>query len=257
MSRILELKKGLTYGPVNSRRLGRSLGINILPRGTKLCSLDCAYCQYGWTGAHEARPGRDYGLPAPADVRAALEAALLSLPEPPAYLTFSGNGEPTLHPLFPAMVDEVVAGRDRLASAAKTAILSNSTTAGDPAVRAALLRLDVRIMKLDAGTEATFARYSRPCGEIDLEAITRGLVALSAAAPIIIQTLFTTGSNGNLGGAEIEAWRDRLVRIRPESIQIYTLARGYPDKDIAPATPDELRGVQALLDRAGVPSRVF
>jgi wyosine [tRNA(Phe)-imidazoG37] synthetase (radical SAM superfamily) len=257
MSQILELKKGLTYGPVNSRRLGRSLGINILPRGTKLCSLDCAYCQYGWTGAHEARPGRDYGLPSPADLRAALEAALLSLPEPPAYVTFSGNGEPTLHPLFPAMVDEARAARDHLAPSAKTAILSNSTTSGDPAVRAALLRLDVRIMKLDAGTEATFARYSRPCAGIDLETVTRGLVMLSAAAPIVIQTLFTTGKNGNLGGAEIEAWRARILRIPPESVQIYTLARGYPDKDIAPATPDELRGVQALLDQAGIPSQVF
>jgi wyosine [tRNA(Phe)-imidazoG37] synthetase (radical SAM superfamily) len=257
MSQILELKRGLTYGPVNSRRLGRSLGINILPSGTKLCSLDCAYCQYGWTGAHEAQPKRDYGLPSPADVRAALEAALLSLPEPPAYLTFSGNGEPTLHPRFPAMVEEARAARDRLAPSAKTAILSNSTTSGDPAVRAALLRLDVRIMKLDAGTEATFARYSRPCAGIDLEAITRGLVALSAAAPIAIQTLFTTGRNGNLGEDEIEAWRNRLLRIRPQSVQIYTLARGYPDKDIAPATLAELLDVQAELELTGQPSRVF
>ncbi len=257
MSQILGLKTGLTYGPVNSRRLGRSLGINILPRETKLCSFDCVYCQYGWTGAHEARPGRDYGLPSPPDVRAALEDKLRSLAEPPAYITFSGNGEPTLHPLFGQMVDEAIAARDLLAPAARTAVLSNSTTAGDQAVRAALLRLDVRIMKLDAGTAATFDRYSRPCPGVDLESVTRGLEALASTAPVIVQALFTNGKNGNLGAAELEAWRARLVRIKPELVQIYTLARGYPDKDISPASLDDLRTVKRALDEPGIPSQVF
>jgi wyosine [tRNA(Phe)-imidazoG37] synthetase (radical SAM superfamily) len=257
MSQILELKTGLTYGPVNSQRLGRSLGINILPRKTKLCSFDCVYCQYGWTGAHESRPGRDYGLPSPAELRAGLEEALRAQAEPPAYITFSGNGEPTLHPAFAAMVEEATAARDRLAPSARTAILSNSTTAGDPAVRTALLRLDVRIMKLDEGTAETFARYSRPCAGVDLETVTRGLEALSTAAPVTVQALFTTGKNGNLGAAELKAWRARLVRIKPELVQIYTLARGYPDKDIAPATADELQGVKDVLDRAGIPAEVF
>jgi len=257
MSQILGLKTGLTYGPVDSRRLGRSLGINILPRDAKLCSLDCVYCQYGWTKVHELRPRPESGLPAPREVRSALEQKLRSLSAPPAYITFSGNGEPTLHPDFGTMVGEATAVRDRLAPSARTAVLSNSTTAGDPAVRAALLRLDVRIMKLDAGTAAIFARYSRPCPGVDLETVTSGLEALSSAAPVIVQALFTNGKNGNLRAAEVEAWRARLVSIRPEMVQIYTLARGYPDKDIAPATLEDLRGVKAILDQAGVSSRIF
>jgi wyosine [tRNA(Phe)-imidazoG37] synthetase (radical SAM superfamily) len=257
MSQILGLKKGLTYGPVNSRRLGRSLGLNILPRETKLCSFDCVYCQYGWTGAHVARAGRDYGLPSPADLAAALDAKLRSLDEPPAFITFSGNGEPTLHPRFAEMVDAANAARDRRAPSARTAILSNATTAGDPAVQTALLRLDVRIMKLDAGTSSAFARYNRPCPGVDLEAVTSGLAALAARAPVIIQALFTVGKNGNLSAEEIEAWRDRLLRIKPAGVQIYTLARGYPDKNIAPATRDDLRAVAGRLADSGIRGELF
>jgi wyosine [tRNA(Phe)-imidazoG37] synthetase (radical SAM superfamily) len=257
MSQILGLKKGLTYGPVDSRRLGPSLGINILPRDAKFCSLDCVYCQYGWTKVHGLRPRPGSGLPAPGEVRTALEEKLGSLPSPPAYITFSGNGEPTLHPDFGAMVGEAIAARDLLAPQAKTAILSNSTTVGDAAVRSALLRLDLRIMKLDAGSSEVFLRYNRPCPGLDLETITQGLRELARKAPITIQALFTSGKNGNLVLDNISEWRARLLTIRPSLVQIYTLARGYPDADIAPATPEELRAIKTMLDRAGVPSQVF
>jgi wyosine [tRNA(Phe)-imidazoG37] synthetase (radical SAM superfamily) len=257
MSQILGLKKGLTYGPVDSRRLGRSLGINILPRDAKLCSLDCVYCQYGWTKLHDLRPRSGADLPAPREVRAALEEALRNLPAPPAYITFSGNGEPTLHPDFGSMVDEAIAARDLLAPRAKTAVLSNSTTVGDPAVRGALLRLDSRIMKLDAGSEAVFRKYSRPCPGVDLETITRGLEELARAAPLTIQALFASGKNGNLDSENLNEWRARLLAIRPARVQIYTLARGFPDAEIAPATREKLSEIKDLLDRAGVPSQVF
>lgn len=257
MSQILGLKKGLTYGPVDSRRLGRSLGINILPRDAKFCSLDCVYCQYGWTKVHELRPRPGSGLPTPREVRTALEEKLRSLPAPPAYITFSGNGEPTLHPDFGAMVGEAIAARDLLAPQAKTAILSNSTTVGGAAVRRELLRLDLRVMKLDAGNAAVFERYSRPCAGVDLETITRGLTELAGTAPMTIQALFTSGKNGNLVSENLDAWRVRLLTIRPAQVQIYTLARGYPDADIDPATPEELRDVKAMLDKAGVLARVF
>ena len=257
MSQILGLKTGLTYGPVDSRRLGRSLGLNILPRRAKLCSFDCAYCQYGWTGTHSLRGESAVDLPSPDDLASALEDVLRSLPAPPAYITFSGNGEPTLHPRFGAMVEAAIAARDRLAPGARTAILSNATTAGVPGIRSALLRLDVRIMKLDAGTEATFARYNRPCAGVDLEGVTAGLEALAAEAPLVVQALFASGTNGNLGGAEIDAWRRRLLRIRPQIVQIYTLARGWPDREIVPAAPGELLAVKRGLDDAGIPAQVF
>jgi wyosine [tRNA(Phe)-imidazoG37] synthetase (radical SAM superfamily) len=233
---ILELKKGLTYGPVRSRRLGASLGINLFPGGVKRCSFDCVYCQYGWTPVAVGRLDRAAAvLPAPDEVERALAAALEGLAEPPAYLTFSGNGEPTLHPDFPEMVERVNGLRSRLVPAARTAALSNSAGVTDPAVRDALARLDVRIMKLDCGAEGTFRRFNRPLPGLTLDAVTEGLRLLAGSSPVTIQTLIAGGEAGNLGEAEGRAWIDRLVTIRPAEVQLYTLARGTPSSELRAA----------------------
>ncbi|HSA95086.1 MAG TPA: radical SAM protein [Acidobacteriota bacterium] len=255
---ILELKKDLTYGPVRSRRLGASLGINLFPGGVKRCPFDCVYCQYGWTeetAGHLDR--RIAALPSPDDVERAVIQALDGLPELPAYLTFSGNGEPTLHPDFPEMVERVNGIRRRLSVETRTAALSNSARVADPAVRGALARLDVRIMKLDCGTEETFRRYNRPAPGLTLGAISDGLRALSGTAPVTIQTLVAGGTAGNLEDDEGRAWIDRLVAIKPAAIQLYTLARGTPSTDLAAAPQTALRRLAEAAAAEGLIVTVF
>lgn len=255
---ILELKKGLTYGPVRSRRLGRSLGINLFPGDQKRCPFDCVYCQYGWTPRTAVHLDREViHLPTPGEVEAAVSRALESLPEPPAYLTFSGNGEPTLHPDFPEMVDRLVTLRNRLGGGMRTAVLSNSALVAETDIRAALARLDVRIMKLDCGTEEAFRRYNRPAPGLSLEGITEGLRSLAAESSVTIQALFTGGADGNMASDNVSAWVERLRRVRPAVVQLYSLARGHPASDFRPASGSELERLAEAAGAAGASVTVF
>jgi wyosine [tRNA(Phe)-imidazoG37] synthetase (radical SAM superfamily) len=187
-------------------------------------------------------------------VREALEEALRGAGARAAFLTFSGNGEPTLHPDFPAIAADVVALRDRLAPAARTAILSNSTTVADKAVRDALSLLDVRIMKLDAGTADTAVRYNQPVPGTDFEAMVAGLGGL---ADVTVQTLFSKGPSGNFSERDVAAWVGRVKALAPRSVQIYTLARGYPSAGIQPLSRLELADIAGELAKGGVPGEVF
>jgi len=253
MSDVLPLKNGITYGPVHSRRLGRSLGINLLPPGRKWCTFDCLYCQYGWTHPPgESDPSS--GIPAPEDVERAVAAALAPLDPPPAYLTFSGNGEPTLHPRFAEIVEIVRRLRDRLASRAKVALLSNAAGIVSPSIRASIGRIEYPILKLDAGNERVFRSYNRPLPGIAYDAVIRGL---KETPGIMIQTLFTAGPKGNLQAAHIDVWLERIKEIRPVDIQIYTLARPVPSPDIAPAPAAALREIRDRLCIEGISARVF
>ena len=251
---LLGLKKGIVYGPVMSRRLGRSLGINILPWQKKTCPFDCVYCQYGWTECHTTKIPSSLSLPTVKEVANALEEALAGMSEPPAFITFSGNGEPTTHPDFDAMVEAVSHIRDRLAGPAKTAILSNSARVSDSAVRRSLEKLDTKIMKLDCGNPALFLQYNRPCPGVDLEGITRGLEKLPA---ITILTLFTAGESGNLRRTNIDEWLDRLQRIKPRFVRMYTLDRSFPDKKLKHASWVELTLVKERVSRAGWAVDIF
>jgi len=255
---ILELKKGLTYGPVRSRRLGDSLGINLFPGNEKRCPFDCVYCQYGRTPRPVVRLARgEIELPTPGEVEKALGRALESLPALPAYITFSGNGEPTLHPDFPEMVDRVVALRKRYGGGMRTAVLSNSARVGDPEIRAALVRLDVSIMKLDCGTEDTFRRYNRPGPGLDLEAVEEGLRTLSGEVPVTVQSLFAAGTDGNMDKANTAGWIERLVRIKPSAVQLYTLARGHAAYDLRPGLRADLLRIAEEGGKRGIPVTAF
>jgi wyosine [tRNA(Phe)-imidazoG37] synthetase (radical SAM superfamily) len=243
---LLTPKPGIIYGPVASRRLGFSLGINLLPPREKPCTFDCAYCQYGWT---PRPPSPDDAFPSVDAVRGALEAALAALPVPPAFLTFSGNGEPTTHPAFAEVVRAVCAVRDRVLPSARVAVLSNSTRVGDPRVRQALDLLDARIMKLDAGTEAVFQRYCRPLEPITLDAIVAGLAALSA---VTLQALFTGGPGGNADAEHVRAWARKVAAIAPVATQIYTLERDWPSRELRPLSLQELEAIAHALRAVGV-----
>lgn len=220
----------------------------------KVCSFDCVYCQYGWSDAAGLEAVGRGELPAVETVLEALEKALRTLPTPPDYLTFSGNGEATLHPQFGALVDGVTRLRVALAPDSRTAILSNSSRVTDPVVRAALARLDEPIMKLDAGTDAALRRYNRPLVPLGVAEIVAGLRALPR---VTIQSLFCDGPEGNLDAENAAAWLDAVQSIRPVMVQIYSLDRGVPSQSIVAATPAQLAALGAAVESRGVRARVY
>jgi len=251
---LLKLQKGIIYGPVNSRRLGWSLGINILPSSKKVCTFNCVYCQYGWTKIHKSTRQKLWGMPSVRAVGKALKKALNSLPAPPAYITFSGNGEPTLHPDFVQIVDEVQSIRNLLAPRTKTAVLSNSALVTDKSAREALAKLEMKIMKLDCGSQEMFEKYNQPCSGLNLEDITEGLSQLSN---VTIQTLVSSGESGNLNQRSINDWIERLRRIKPSLVQLYTLDRDYPAKDLSPTPREELDRIKTQVQEAGLSAEIF
>lgn len=248
---LLHPKAEIIYGPVPSRRLGLSLGINVLPFGQKYCTFDCAYCQYGWT---ERAPRQGDDFPPATGVLAAVEKALQTPTISPAYLTFSGNGEPTTHPAFASIVEGVRALRDRLLPTAKLAVLSNSTCVTLPSVREALDRVDVRIMKLDAGTEAVFRSYSRPLTTCSLDELVAGLTHLR---DVTVQTLFAGGPGGNADPAHVAAWIEKVVAIAPVAVQLHTLDRDWPSRELSPLSPAALHAIADALHEAHCPATVY
>lgn len=249
---LLDPKPGIIYGPVNSRRLGASLGINLLPPGPKRCTFDCAYCHFGWSAGS---PSQHDAFPTPDQVLSAVEGALHKHQgSPPAFLTFSGNGEPTSHPNFLPIVERVRVLRDRLCPGAKLALLSNSTRLANANVRAALELLDVRIMKLDAGTEAMFRRYSRPLEPVTLEDVVHHLANIRA---VTLQSLFTGGAGGNADPEHVTAWMQKVLAVRPVDVQLHTLDRDWPSSELVPVEPATLHGIAARLHQAGCSATVF
>lgn len=251
---LLDLKRGVTYGPVSSRRLGRSLGINLFGSAKKLCTFDCLYCHFGWSDASAAEQLGATAVQKVDDVLGGVAAELERQGEPPAYLTFSGNGEPTLHPEFPALVEGVIGIRDRLAPGVRTAVFSNGSRAGDPRVRDALAKVDVRIMKLDVGNEETFRRFNQPVAGVTLAQVVAGLRTLE---DVTLQSMFADGRAGNLDPGDVADWLDKVAVIAPLEVQVYTLARGYPSREIEPAAREKLDAIVALLHLRGIAATAF
>jgi len=250
---MLPLKQEIIYGPVNSRRLGRSLGINLLPTHCKVCSFDCIYCQYGRTQVKTLDPSPD-GFPALDDVISAVEAALTSGPDFDTF-TLSGNGEPTLHPHFPEIVEAIRHLRDRHRPSARLALLSNASTATCPAVRATLAQLEMPIMKLDAGDEATFAAINRPVDGIRLEAIVEALTQMPG---LVIQSLTLQGVMTNCEGPAFESWVVALAKLKPVRVQIYSSDRPVPEAGIERVPPERLQQMAArVVAETGLDVRAY
>jgi len=252
---VLPLQKGIIYGPVKSRRLGLSLGINLLPTNYKLCSYDCIYCHYGFTDIHTLDLQKEAeNLPAPAEVEKALED-YLKKDKNVNYITFSGNGEPTLHPEFSEMVDLVKKVRDEYVPSVKVAILSNSTTVDQAEVIEALEKLEVRIMKLDCGTNKIWKLLNHPYKSLNYEKMVENLKELK---DIIIQTLFLKGKVDNTKDEEVDAWISKLKEIKPEEVQIYTCDRPVPDKGIEKVPKAVLQKIAEKAEKeTKIPVKVF
>ena len=238
----ISLQPGIIYGPILSRRLGRSLGVNLLPSNRKVCSFNCTYCQYGFTQELMLHPIRST-LPKPPEVYAAVEAALKK-PRSIDYLTFSGNGEPTIHPDFPEIVRGVKAIKDKLRPDAKLAILSNSSKVNDPEVAAALRLFDAPIMKLDAGDQDTFEAINQPFRGLEIDKIVKGLKRL----PILfIQSVLVEGVVSNIKGEAFEHWVEKLVELHPRIVQIYSTERPTAQDELKCVSPKKLQEIAALL----------
>lgn len=250
----IPLQNGIIYGPVNSRRLGRSLGINLLPADFKICTFNCLYCQYGWTKIHSKEISDNKVWPTMTEVVQETERVLKTLSPKPAYITFSGNGEPTLHPNFPELVREIKILRDKWSSLSKTAILSNSTTVDDQRICEAINSLDVKIMKLDCGNEDCFCNYNRPCCDIQYESIFSSLKLID---DLIIQSLFSDGPDGNSQIDDLNSWIEKIRDLSPNAVQIYTIQRKYPSEKISPLSYERLMNIRNRLDQLGVQARVY
>lgn len=247
---VLPLQKGILYGPVHSRRLGRSLGINLLPTTCKLCSFDCIYCHYERTQI-KALHAEGVSFPAVAEILQAVEGALQGSLEL-SYLTFSGNGEPTLHPRFAEIAAEVRRLRDKLRPEVRLALLSNSSTVHLSHVREALAMVDVPILKLDAGDRRTFAGINRPALDVGLEGIIAGLKGIPG---LVIQSLLVDGKVSNVCGEPYQAWLSALADIRPSLMQIYSTDRPVPETGIEKVGPVMLQRI-AMDVEAGTGCRV-
>ena len=231
----LPLKTGIIYGPVNSRRLGRSLGINLLPTGYKLCSFDCIYCHYGRTQVKTLHPSAN-DFPGVDEVLRAVREGLAAHPDID-YLTFSGNGEATLHPEFPEIAAGVRQIRDEFRPDVKLTILSNSSTVLWPGVRAALAGFEAPIMKLDAGDPKTLAGMNRPAHGLTLEDIVAGLREVPG---LIVQSVLVDGRVSNMRDEALEAWIAALAEVRPVRVQIYSTDRPVPDVGVERVPPETL-----------------
>lgn len=251
--RVLPLERGFTYGPVLSRRLGRSLGINILPLERKVCSFNCVYCHYGVTPGATLTPAAE-DFPGVGPVLKAVELALRAYPEVES-LTFSGNGEPTLHPYFHELVFGVRQLRDRLAPHAQVTLFSNATTLHLPQVQAALPWVDVPIMKLDAGDPATFARINRPARGVTFEAVFAHLQALPNC---FLQSVLIDGPVTNARGDPLEAWIAAVAEIRPRQVQIYSTDYPVAEESVERVPPFQLRRIaEEVSRRTGLDVRPF
>jgi len=253
------------FGPVHSRRLGISLGINLLPADGKVCSFDCIYCECGFNEDH--RP--TLPLPTREEVAAKLEEKLQQMSaegQLPDVLTFAGNGEPTCHPHFPEIIDDVIRLRDQYCPKAKVSVLSNSTMIHRQAVHDALMQVDNNILKLDTVDPIYINKVDHPNGTYDVHLIIDRLKAFRGH--VIIQTMFMRGTTpilkdgteevsyesvDNTGDEYVVPWLEAVKAIAPQQVMIYTIDRETPTQGLLKATHEQLDQIRDRVIAAGIP----
>jgi wyosine [tRNA(Phe)-imidazoG37] synthetase (radical SAM superfamily) len=250
----------IIFGPVRSRRLGVSLGINLLPTKRKICNFNCIYCECGWTSDIEKVKDK---LPGRSDVYRALEQKLIEMKasnEHPDVITYAGNGEPTLHPEFSGIIDDSITLRNKFFPKAKIAVLSNATNITNPGIISALLKVDQNILKLDSAIGPTVQLHNQPKGTFNVAELIENLSKFNGN--VIIQTLFLRGTyNGsiidNTNSGEINAWLKALVKIRPSEVMIYTISRDTPvGEHLKKISLKELKEIAAKVEKLGIKTQV-
>ena len=244
----------LIFGPINSRRLGLSLGVNLLPTDAKICSFDCVYCECGFNTTMQESP-----IPSRKDVYNALETKLqemLAANETPDVITFAGNGEPTLHAEFEAIIDDTIELRNKYCPTAKVSVLSNSTRVHKPHIFSALNKVDNNILKFDTAVDRTLQLMDRPTGKhINVAWFIEHLKKFEGH--LIIQTMFLRGEYkgekfDNTTDIEVDAWLKALEEIRPQQVMIYTIDRETPVQQLQKISQEELNIIADKVRKMGL-----
>ena len=250
----------LVFGPLKSRRLGISLGVNLMPKAGKICSFDCIYCECGWNNAerdaHLIRPTKEA-------IERALEQKLKELKGTtiePESITFSGNGEPTLHPQFAEIVDIVIRLRDLYCPKAVISVLTNGTMIGNEKVFNALNKIENNIVKLDGGTKECIKAINLPNFKFDLEKYISQLKRFNGN--LTIQTLFLRGEhNGktidNTTENEVNQWIEHLKIIRPKRVMMYVIERATPEENLEKISKAELQSIAEKVNSIGIEAEIY
>lgn len=249
------LTEDLVFGPIHSRRLGNSLGVNLLPKIGKICTFNCVYCECGWNPEHRDEHAK---LATPLEYEETLEKALKELADnhkEPDSITFSGNGEPTLHPQFPEIVDITVKLRDKYAPKAVISVLTNGTRLHDEKIFKALQKIDNNICKLDGGSIDIINKVNLPNVKINLEQYIKDLQRFESQ--VVIQTLFLRGEhNGekidNTTDEEINLWLEHLKKIKPRKTMIYVIDRETPEKNLEKLSSEEMSRIADKVKALGL-----
>lgn len=243
----------LIFGPIHSRRLGLSLGVNLLPTDAKICSFNCIYCECGFNTTMQESP-----IPTREDVYNALKSKLqemLAANDTPDVITFAGNGEPTLHADFEAIIEDTIALRNKYCPTAKVSVLSNSTRIHKPHVFSALKKVDNNILKFDTAIDRTLQLIDRPTGKnINVAWFIDHLKKFDGR--LIIQTMFLRGEYenekfDNTTEVEVEAWLNALAEIRPQQVMIYTIDRETPAQNLQKISQEELNIIAEKVRKRG------
>jgi wyosine [tRNA(Phe)-imidazoG37] synthetase (radical SAM superfamily) len=249
----------IIFGPIKSRRLGISLGVNLLPTDSKVCSFDCIYCECGWNPKKREKKAV---LPSRSEVYTKMEEKLSQMVlvgEFPDVITFAGNGEPTLHPEFEGIMDDTIELRNRLTPRARIAVLSNATMLHKPAIIRALLKVEDNIQKLDSAFEETIRKIDCPASNFRLEDVVENLKSFNGK--VIIQTMFLRGThNGqiidNTTSEEIAAWLKLIAEIKPSQVMIYTIDRDTPAEGLEKVKLEELQLIGEKVREIGLSVQV-
>ena len=241
----------IVYGPIRSRRLGVSLGVNLMPTTAKLCTFDCVYCECGWNQPvmHPTLPTRD-------EVREALRTQLSTLQSQLDVITFSGNGEPTLHPDFLGIIEDTCALRDEYCPKAKVSVLSNSTQLGRKDVVEALRLCDNRILKLDSAIDTTMRLVDKPVNaQLTVGQVVEWLKVFDG--DFTLQTCFLRGVYegqviDNTTDEELQAWYDIVDTLRPKQVMIYVIDRETPLKTLEKIPAEKMEAIAAPLREKGI-----
>ncbi len=254
------LWESIAFGPIHSRRLGRSLGVNLLPTDVKICSFDCLYCECGWTLEKRLTAREFYPVETVLQaIEYKLSACRKSSTEVDS-ITFSGNGEPTLHPQFDKIIDGLLPLRDKYYPNAVISVLSNATQLMRPEVCHALQRIENPILKLDAGTQAMLEIINKPTIPVSLNEVIEQLCTFNGN--VIIQSMFLSGEQDgvafdNSQEPNFSAWLEAIRRINPKRVMIYSLDRETPALQLRKFDKEKLESIADRVRALGISAETY